>query len=115
MGQPGLTPRNSQSRAGRVERRRSAPIDLAESSPEFERKWFELDRGIVIGQVSTLRRSITNGAKQMDMIAAEKIFDQPLSEMILRKAQALQKLARELKELAIKIAAATGYPKVDED
>jgi len=114
MDHPSLSSRNSQSRAGRVERK-PVPIDLTEASQEFERKWFELDRGVVIGQVSALRRSITNGAKQLDMIAAEKIFDQPLSEMILRKAIALQKLARELKQLAIKIAAATGYPKVDRD
>ena len=114
MDHPSQTPRNSQSRVGRAARRTTS-IDLREPSPEFERKWFELDRGIVIGQVSALRRSITVGAKQMEMIAAERVFDQPLSEMILRKARAMQRVARDLKDLAIKVAAATGYPKVDED
>jgi hypothetical protein len=101
---------NCQSRTGRVERH-SAPSDLAEGSSEFERRWFELDRSAVIGQLSALRRAIANGAMQMEMIAAERIFEEPLSEEIRQKTFALKRFARQLKELEVKVTSASGYPK----
>ena len=114
MDHPSLSSRNSQSRVGRVERK-PVPIDLAEVSQEFERKWFELDRSDVIGQLSALRRALANGARQMEMIAAERMFHKGLSDEILEKAQALKRIARQLKELAVKVTSATGYPKAEED
>jgi len=49
---------------------------------------------------------------QLEMVSAEGMFDQPLSEAIGRKAGALRRLSRKLKNLAIKVASAAGYPKI---
>ena len=112
---PDSPPRgNPQSRAGRVERE-STPRDLVEGSFEFDRRWFELDRSAVIGQLSSLRRAIANGAREMEMIAAERIFEKSLAQEIRQKAFALKRVARQLKELAVKVTAATGYPTTDKD
>ena len=99
-------------RAGKPLKVKPARVDLAEASPELERKWFELDRSIVVDELTDLRETINRGAMQLEMVSAEGMFDQPLSEAIGRKAGALRRLSRKLKNLAIKVASAAGYPKI---
>ena len=109
----GLAARNPQSRPSRIERR-VVPPDLVDHTSEFERRWFELDRSAVIGQLSSLRRAISNGAKQLEMIAAERIFEKPLSEEVRLTTVTLKRIGRQLKELAVKVKSATGYPKAED-
>ena len=104
---------SSRSPARRVEKkpRRIAP---EEDLSELERGRFELDRGVVIYELTALRQTIANGARQMEAIAMERMFEQPLSEAILHESKAMRQLARRLKILAVKIASSTGYPEADE-
>jgi hypothetical protein len=85
---------------------------LAEGLPKLERRWFELDRTLVVDQLLALRTTLTNGATQMDMVAAERMFEEPLTKAILCEAKALQQLARKLGKLADRVAFAPGYPKI---
>jgi hypothetical protein len=48
----------------------------------------------------------------MDMVAAERMFEEPLTKAILCEAKALQQLARKLGKLADRVAFAPGYPKI---
>jgi hypothetical protein len=89
-------------------------IQLAEDSPEFERRWFKLDRDAVISQLTILRRTMAKGARQMEAIAREGTFDTPLSEAILYQSKMMREHLRELRKLVGKVASATGYPSVEE-
>ncbi|HLI78885.1 MAG TPA: hypothetical protein VKV03_02815 [Candidatus Binataceae bacterium] len=84
-------------------------------SPALERKWFEFDRDAVSGVLDTLQRAIDQGATQMEMIAAEQIFDSILSKTFSRTARRLDRVLLELKRLVIGINGATGYPKPQKD
>jgi len=85
MDHPSLSSRNSQSRVGRSKKNR--PIDLAEVSQEFERKWFELDRSDVIGQTERFATRARQRREADEMIAAERMFHKGLSDEILEKAR----------------------------
>jgi hypothetical protein len=60
---------------------------------------FEIDRSTVITELLALRRAIEEGAKQIDMVADERVFDQSLSRALVRKARKLHLVARDLNGL----------------
>jgi hypothetical protein len=66
------------------------------SKIESERACFEIDRGILIGQVNAVKLTIRNALAEIAMVAAESVFDKPLSARLNRKARALDRMARRL-------------------
>lgn len=82
-----------------------------EVSAQLERKWFEFDRNIVTGVLDTLKGALHEGAAQMDMIAAEQMFDVSLSGTLLRTSRRLGRMETRLKKLGLEVDDATGYPR----
>ncbi len=46
------------------------------------------------------------------MVATEGVFEQPLSDGLLRSSRALRAIAQELKTLSGLVARTSGYPKI---
>ena len=60
---------------------------------------FDLDRAVVVGLLFSLSRSLSAGATEMATLAAERVFDKYFSMRLCRKAQALQRSARQLNSM----------------
>ena len=73
---------------------------------ESKQDLFEFDRGILIGQLNALRLTVRNATTEIAMVAAENVFDEPLSAKLKRKARALERVARRLDDLGKKLARA---------
>jgi len=110
MARHSLASRHSQFRPAYSQRAR-ARSRKPEISAALERKWFEFDRNVVTDVLNTLHRAIHNGAIQMEMIAAEQMFDAALSRTFARTSRRLSRTALKLKELGIEVNGVTGYPK----
>lgn len=110
MPRPSLAPGSSQYRPG-YSRRAGTRRRSTEVSAELERKWFDFDRNVVTGVLDTLHRAIHQGASQMEMIAAEQMFDGLLSGTFSRTARRLGRVATRLKKLSLEVNGASGYPK----
>jgi hypothetical protein len=76
------------------------------SKIESERDFFEFDRRILIDQVKALLATIRSASKEISMVAAENVFDQPLSAKLKRKARVLDRIARELDDMSKVLARA---------
>jgi len=61
--------------------------------------YFEIDRLTVTRQIRNLRRAVSDGAKEMEMVAAERVFGKSLSRGILRRARKLALIAKDLDSL----------------
>ena len=105
-----LAPENFRFRPGYSERG-SIKSRTTDVSAELERKWFDFDRNVVTGVLDTLHRAIHQGASQMEMIAAEQMFDALLSGTFSRTARRLGRVATRLKKLSLEVNGASGYPK----
>lgn len=81
------------------------------SKIESERDFFEFDRSTLIGQLSVLRLTVRNALTEIEMVAAEHVFDKPLSAKLKRKARALDRLALRLDDLS-KVLARARFPRV---
>jgi deoxyribose-phosphate aldolase len=57
---------------------------------------FEFDRSSMLLQLRSLRREIEAGAEEMEMVAAERVFREPLSRALVNEAGKLQVTAKEL-------------------
>jgi hypothetical protein len=71
-----------------------------------ERDCFEIDRNILIGQVTAVKLTIRNALTEIETFACESVFDKPLSAKLARKARALDRMARRLDVLGNKLARA---------
>jgi hypothetical protein len=60
---------------------------------------FESDRSDVVLQLRTLLRAIEEGAQEMEMVAAEGVFSKSLSRTLVRRAQKLLLIAKDLNGL----------------
>jgi hypothetical protein len=76
------------------------------SKIESERDFFEFDRSVLIGQVKDLQLTIRNALAEISMVAAENVFDKPLSTKLKRKARALGGMAERLDVLSDVLARA---------
>jgi hypothetical protein len=76
------------------------------SKIESERDFFEFDRRVLIGQVKALQATIRNASKEISMVAAENVFDKPLSAKLKRKARVLDRIARKLDDMSKVLARA---------
>jgi hypothetical protein len=81
------------------------------SKIESERDFFEFDRGILIGQLNALQLTVRNAMTEIAMLAAENVFDKPLSAKLKRKARDLDRTARRLDDLG-KVLARAKFPRV---
>jgi hypothetical protein len=109
MARRNFAPGNSSYRLGYSERRETKNR-RNEVSARLERKWFEFDRNIVTGVLDTLKGALHEGAAQMEMIAAEQMFDVSLSGTLSRTARRLGRMETLLKKLGLEVNGATGYP-----
>ena len=75
-----------------------------------ERDFFEIDRSVLIRQVKALKLTIRGTLTEIAMVAAENVFDKPLSAKLTRKARELSRMAERLDALSIVLARAK-FPK----
>jgi hypothetical protein len=85
----------------------------ARKRTDNELTYFEIDRSTVAREVQTLKSAIEEGAKQIEMVAAERVFDQSLSRELVRRARKLQLVARDLNGL-LKLVARARMPMTSE-
>ena len=88
--------------------------DLAPGSDvgaTLEHQWFEFDRIDVLRQIDKVRSAIAENAKELGMVAAEGVFEMPLSAELLRSSRALGTIAQELKRLRGLVTRTTRYAK----
>ncbi len=87
--------------------------DQAVKRPEYTSTDFEIDRTTVTLQLRNLRRAVDEGAMEMDMVAAEKVFGKALSQAMIRSARKLHLIVTDLDSLLRLVARAhlSGTPK----
>jgi hypothetical protein len=71
-----------------------------------ERDYFEIDRSVLIGRVNALKLTIQNTIAEIALLAAESVFDKPLSAKLIQKARVLDRMARRLEVLSNTLARA---------
>jgi hypothetical protein len=71
----------------------------AESAPDFALQCFDIDKAEVSARLYKLSHSLAAGAKEMEMIAAERVFDKSFSAKLANKAQVLRRLAQHLNRM----------------
>jgi hypothetical protein len=92
---------------GRLKRRRGIGSWMRPgSTKDGERDFFEIDRNILIGQVNALVLIIENVMTELAMVAAENVFDKPLSAKLKVKARAMARMAQRLNDLSKVLARA---------
>ena len=77
---------------------------------QSERDFFEFDRSALMGRVNALRLTVRNALTEIALVAAENVFNKPLSAKLKRKARALDQIARGLDELS-KVLARARFPR----
>jgi hypothetical protein len=87
------------------------PDQSPDIAPGLERKWFEFDRGAVLRQIDLVQNAIDQNAEELGMVAAEGVFEKPLSAELLRASRALHTIARELSALHGLVEQTARYPK----
>lgn len=76
-----------------------------------QRRCFEIDRKVVARQLKALQLAITDGATEMEMVAAESVFDTRLSSLLKRSARSLHRTVQGLNVLRLAVARAR-FPRV---
>jgi len=71
-----------------------------------DRDLFDIDRGVLLGQVNALRRTVRNALTELGMIAAENVFARPLTAKLKQNALALKRMAARLEALTKVLARA---------
>lgn len=71
---------------------------------------FDFDRATVALELKKLQRMIEEGARQTEMVAAERVFAKPLSRALIRRARKLHLVARDLERL-LRLVARAHLPK----
>lgn len=74
--------------------------------PNDTLKYFEIDRSTMLAQLQNLRRTIDEGAEEMEMVAAERVFDKSLSRLLESRARRLHRTAKDLNSLLRSVARA---------
>jgi hypothetical protein len=91
---------------------RPAHFDPANVTPELERRWFELDRNEVLGQIDLTEAAVAGEAKDLEMVAYEGMFRKLLSRRLLTESRVLNGVARQLRALRRAVGRARSYPKI---
>jgi hypothetical protein len=82
----------------------------AGSKKNHERDFFEMDRSVLIDQLKALKQNLRGAVTEIEMIAAEAVFDKRLSAQLKLKARALNRTAESLNTLG-KVLARAKFPK----
>jgi hypothetical protein len=69
---------------------------LVEETADRALQYFRLDRSVVVGQLNSLSRVLSAEALQIEMVAAERVFNKSFSSRLARLALSLQRFAKEL-------------------
>ncbi|MGH7923001.1 MAG: hypothetical protein ACREQH_00255 [Candidatus Binatus sp.] len=64
---------------------------------------FAADRGALVRHLKAVGDAIEYGATEMTMIAAESVFDEPVSKVLAGEARAMYRMVRELKHLRLEV------------
>jgi len=102
-GSQSLRSAGAQSQSGRS--------SVTYASQALEKRWFQFDRNAVLHQVDNMRWAIDQDASDLEMVAAEGIFEKALCDELVRASQALHRMALEMKVLRVHVGQARGYPK----
>ena len=78
--------------------------------PLYTSTHFEIDRSTVTRQIRNLRHAVGEGATEMEMVAAERIFAKALSRAITLRARKLHLISRDLDNL-LRVIARAHLPK----
>ena len=71
-----------------------------------DRDLFEIDRSVLLNQLNALRLTVRNALTELAMIAAENVFDKPLTAKLKQNALALNRMDARLDALAKVLARA---------
>jgi len=82
----------------------------AESELHSERSCFEAGQNALIKELQFVGNAIEDGATEMAMIAAESVFEEPVSNILTGEARALHRMVHGLKDLRLEVARAR-FPK----
>ena len=74
--------------------------------PINELTYFDIDRSLVLGQLEDLQHAVEEGAMQLEMVAAERVFGKSLSRALTTTAVKLREIGRDLKGLQRSVAQA---------
>jgi hypothetical protein len=69
---------------------------LVDETADRALQYFRLDRSVVVGQLNSLSRVLSAEALQIEMVAAEGVFNKSFSSRLARLALSLQRFAKEL-------------------
>lgn len=89
---------------------KSIRSEATDISPDVERSWFEFDRGAVLRHLDDLNGAIEANANELKMVAAEGVFDQSLSDGLLRTSRALRTIANSISALRNQVTQTANYP-----
>ncbi len=85
--------------------------NLLDISMRLERNWFKFDRSAALRQIDLVRGVIGANLDELSLVAAEGVFDKPLSDRLLRASRSMRSLTNELDALRILVARSDGYPR----
>ena len=71
-----------------------------------DRDLFEIDRSVLLNQLNALRLTVRNALTELAMIAAENVFDKPLTTKLKQNALALNRMDARLDALVEVLARA---------
>jgi hypothetical protein len=74
-----------------------------------DRDNFRFYRNNVISYIAALRAVIAGAARELQLVAGERVFELPISHLFELKAQSLDSLGRELKRLEELVTATVGH------
>ena len=80
-------------------------------SPKLERQWLAFDRRSVLDEIERVRSAIDDSATELKMVAVEGVFEESLSQQLLRTTEEMAVLKRELRTLRNLVTRAGGPPK----
>jgi hypothetical protein len=71
-----------------------------------ERTCFEADRIALVQELRAVGNVLEDGASELAMTAAESVFDEHVSKILMGEARALNRMVRGLKDLRLAVARA---------
>lgn len=74
-----------------------------------DRDNFRIYRNNVISYIAALRAVIAGAARELQLVAEERVFELPISHLFELKGQSLHSLGRELKRLEQLVTATVGH------
>ncbi len=91
------------------------PVPLSKNAPtktrvgsrlQSERTCFQADQTALVQELKLVETAIEDGATEMAMIAAESVFDEQVSKILIDEARALHRMGQGLKSLRLEVARA---------